>query len=70
VFARYVAHEPFAALEDAGHNILIEQADLCCALISDWLTSIRGSAFPVAAARPTCAPAPSQVARYRLVENL
>ena len=31
----------FATLDAAGHNILFEQADLCSALISDWLARIR-----------------------------
>ncbi|GAB3606918.1 alpha/beta hydrolase [Conyzicola nivalis] len=30
----------FAALDAAGHNILFEQADLCSALIADWLARI------------------------------
>jgi pimeloyl-ACP methyl ester carboxylesterase len=31
----------FAILDAAGHNILFEQADLCSALISDWLARVR-----------------------------
>ena len=31
----------FATLDSAGHNILFEQADLCSALITEWLSRIR-----------------------------
>lgn len=39
-----IEHYPrasLATLDAAGHNILIEQHDLCSALIADWLTRIR-----------------------------
>lgn len=31
----------FAALDAAGHNILLEQRDLCSALVADWLARIQ-----------------------------
>lgn len=31
----------YAALDAAGHNILFEQAELCAALVADWLARIR-----------------------------
>ena len=31
----------FATLDSAGHNIMFEQADLCSALIIEWLSRIR-----------------------------
>jgi len=39
-----VDHYPrasFATLDAAGHNILFEQAELCAALITDWLARVR-----------------------------
>ena len=41
---RRIGHYPrasFAALDAAGHNIPIEQSDLCSALVTDWLARIR-----------------------------
>ncbi|WP_305783207.1 alpha/beta fold hydrolase [Symbioplanes lichenis] len=41
---RRVGHYPrasFAVLDAAGHNIVSEQRELCCALIADWLTRMR-----------------------------
>jgi pimeloyl-ACP methyl ester carboxylesterase len=39
-----IGHYPrasFASLDAAGHNVLLEQRDLCAALIADWLERIR-----------------------------
>jgi len=39
-----IEHYPratFATLDAAGHNILFEQAELCSALITDWLARVR-----------------------------
>ena len=39
-----IEHYPrasFAALDAAGHNILFEQAELCSALITEWLARMR-----------------------------
>ncbi|MDR7275727.1 alpha/beta fold hydrolase [Catenuloplanes atrovinosus] len=41
---RRIEHYPrasFAALDAAGHNLLFEQRELCCALVGDWLARIR-----------------------------
>ena len=41
-----IEHYPrasFAALDAAGHNILFEQAELCSALIGEWLKRVRDS---------------------------
>jgi pimeloyl-ACP methyl ester carboxylesterase len=34
----------FAVLDAAGHNIILEQAGLCSALIADWLDRMRHAA--------------------------
>jgi pimeloyl-ACP methyl ester carboxylesterase len=45
--ARRLEHYPratFAALDGAGHGILLEQPDLCAALIGEWLRRMRAEA--------------------------
>lgn len=42
-----VEHYPrgsFATLDAAGHNILVEQGDLCSALVTEWLARMRRDA--------------------------
>ena len=44
---RTIDHYPrasFAVLDAAGHNLLFEQADLCRALVTEWLRRMRQSA--------------------------
>jgi pimeloyl-ACP methyl ester carboxylesterase len=40
-WAEHYARATFVTLDAAGHNILLEQPEICAALVSDWLARIR-----------------------------